>query len=136
MQIIQQVSHPGNKDLFHNTAWGLSSNFPLRPVTLFPMLTSVTRLHSEAQSVRGPTKAVSTATPSPEMKTRRKKEQCKRAQEFRSQMSDLQMFGPFQLKWLKRVLISCRCGHQVESLPVSERGLTHVYTHAHTHKAS
>ena len=63
--------------MFHNTVWGLSSNFPLRPMTFFPGITLVTRLHCKAQFTRGTTKAVSTLTPSLGMKTRRKKEQCK-----------------------------------------------------------
>lgn len=55
---------PWKQGLFHNTIWGLSNSFPLRPMTHFQGLTSVTGLHHRAQFTRGNTKAVSIPAPS------------------------------------------------------------------------
>ena len=60
LQVIQQGLHPGNKGLFPNIVWGLSSNVPLRPLTLFPRLTSVTHRHHKAQFTKGTSKVGST----------------------------------------------------------------------------
>lgn len=67
-----ELSHPGNRDLFYNTVWGLSNNFPLRPRIQFLVLTSVTGLHHKAQFTRRITKAVPVPLPSSGMRTRRK----------------------------------------------------------------
>ena len=101
LQVIQQGLHPGNKGLFPNIIWGLSSNVPLRPLTLFPKLTSVTHQRYKAQFIEGTSKVGSTPTPSQRMKTRGIKNSHTRIQEFRSQISNLQMFGTFSLKWLQ-----------------------------------